>query len=137
MIINLTTTDTTPSQSIVGVVDLPEKQREILVNLLTNHTTTDWGNNTNTINIIISMLKDIYPNCKNVMVSKMPNEMHLLQSALNEALSNAGYARYYAYNQRVKLISRKPDGNEEITIRDVHDCFVVVKPTLEWLVNQE
>lgn len=129
MIVNLTQHKATQDQKEDGVVDLPEKLRDQLVEMLTFDDMPDSYEVINRANKIARMLDDFVKSKPTaVMIGGAP----FLMPVLDKALRNYGHRPIYAFSKRESVEKTNPDGTVVKTSVFKHAGFVEIGDPRFW-----
>ena len=120
-IINLTQHKATQDQKDAGVVDLPDKLRDQLVELLTFDDLPDSHEVINRANKIAWMIDHFV---KSKPTAAMIGGAPFLMPVLDKALRNYGHTPLYAFSKRESVEKTNPDGTVVKTSVFKHAGFV-------------
>jgi hypothetical protein len=120
-ILNLTQHVATPEQVAAGVVDLPQEQREKLIELLTFEELPTSGEIRERVKAIIDIVSEVLPPHSKVMVGGAPFLMGILQNQLLEG----GFTPLFAFSKRVS-VEEMIDGCVKKVSVFKHEGFVEV-----------
>lgn len=129
MIVNLTQHKATQDQKDAGVVDLPEKLRDQLVELLTFDDMPDSYEVINRAHKIARMLDDFV---KSKPTAAMIGGAPFLMPVLDKELRVFGHKPLYAFSKRESVEKTNPDGTVVKTSVFKHAGFVELGDPRFW-----